>query len=104
MKTFKVTHDEIISFDNLLEADKNASRNKRYRDENLKFAAHREEELINLQNEMTYFPKDGIPGNPLESSYHVGKYRMKKIYEPKPRIIMAYNIGIVSYSGRIIKN
>ena len=98
MKTFKVTHDEIISFDNLLEADKNASRNKRYRDENLKFAAHREEELINLQNEMTYFPKDGIPGNPLESSYHVGKYRMKKIYEPKPRIIMA-----LQYRDRVVQ-
>ncbi len=98
MKTFKVTHDEIISFDNLLEADKNASRNKRYRDENLKFAAHREEELINLQNELTYFPKDGIPGNPLESSYHVGKYRMKKIYEPKPRIIMA-----LQYRDRVVQ-
>ena len=47
MKTFNVTHDEVISFDNLLEADRNASKNKRYRDENLKFAAHREEELIN---------------------------------------------------------
>jgi len=98
LKTFKVTHDEIISFDNLLEADKNASRNKRYRDENLKFAAHREEELINLQNELTYFPKDGIPGNPLESSYHVGKYRMKKIYEPKPRIIMA-----LQYRDRVVQ-
>ena len=98
MKTFKVTHDEIISFDNLLEADRNASKNKRYRDENLKFAAHREEELINLNNELTYFPKDGIPGNPMESSYHVGKYRMKKIYEPKPRIIMA-----LQYPDRVVQ-
>lgn len=98
MKTFNVTHDEIISFDNLLEADRNASRNKRYRDENLKFAAHREEELINLNNELTYFPKDRVPGNPLESSYHVGKYRMKKIYEPKPRIIMA-----LQYRDRVVQ-
>ena len=88
LKTFKISHDEIIDFQNLLEADKNASQNKHYRDENLAFAAHREEELINLHNELTYFPKDGIPGNPLESSYHVGKYRKKKIYEPKQRIIM----------------
>lgn len=98
LKTFKVTHDEIISFDNLLEADRNASKNKRYRDENLKFAAHREEELINLHNELSYLPKDGVPGNPLESSYHVGKYRMKKIYEPKPRIIMA-----LQYRDRVVQ-
>ena len=93
-----MTHDEIISFDNLLEADRNASKNKRYRDENLKFAAHREEELININNKLTYFPKDGVPGNPLESSYHVGKYRMKKIYEPKPRIIMA-----LQYPDRVVQ-
>lgn len=98
LKTFNVTHDEIISFDNLLEADRNASKNKRYRDENLKFAAHREEELININNKLTYFPKDGVPGNPLESSYHVGKYRMKKIYEPKPRIIMA-----LQYPDRVVQ-
>jgi len=98
LKTFKVAHDEIISFDNLLEADRNASKNKRYRDENLKFAAHREEELINLHNELSYFPKDGVPGNPLKSSYHVGKYRMKKIYEPKPRIIMA-----LQYRDRVVQ-
>lgn len=93
-----MTHDEIISFDNLLEADRNASKNKRYRDENLKFAAHREEELININNKLAYFPKDGVPGNPLESSYHVGKYRMKKIYEPKPRIIMA-----LQYPDRVVQ-
>ena len=98
LKTFNVTHDEIISFDNLLEADRNASKNKRYRDENLKFAAHREEELININNKLTYFPKDGVPGNPMESSYHVGKYRMKKIYEPKPRIIMA-----LQYPDRVVQ-
>ena len=85
MKTFKISHDEVIEFPNLLEADKNASQNKHYGDENLAFAAHKEEELINLNNELTYFPEDGIPGNPLQSGYHVGRYRKKKIYEPKPR-------------------
>lgn len=98
LKTFKISHDEIIDFQNLLEADKNASQNKHYRDENLAFAAHREEELINLHNELTYFPKDGIPGNLLESSYHVGKYRKKKIYEPKQRIIMA-----LQYRDRVVQ-
>lgn len=75
MKTFKVTHGEIIDFENLLQADKNASQGKHYRDENLAFSAHKSDELIKLHNELTYFPKDGIPGNPLESAYHVGRYR-----------------------------
>ena len=47
---------------------------------------------------LTYYPKDGIPGNPLESSYRVGKYRMKQIYEPKPRIIMA-----LQYRDRVVQ-
>ena len=50
LKTFKVTHEEIIDFENLLEADKNASESKHYRDENLAFEAHRSEELTNLKN------------------------------------------------------
>lgn len=98
MKTFKVTHKEIIDFENLLEADKNASKGKHYRDENLAFSAHRGDELIKLHNELTYFPKDGIPGNPLESAYHVGRYRRKQIYEPKPRIIMA-----LQYRDRVVQ-
>jgi len=98
MKTFDIKHSEIIDFPNLLEADQNASQNKRFRDENLKFAAHRSDNLIELQNELTYFPKDGIPGNPTESSYRVGKYRLKKIYEPKPRIIMA-----LQYPDRVVQ-
>lgn len=68
LKTFKVTHEEIIDFENLLQADKNASQGKHYRDENLAFSAHKSDELIKLHNELTYFPKDGIPGNPLESA------------------------------------
>lgn len=98
MKTFDITHEEIIDFENFLEADNNASQGKHYRDENLSFAAHREEEIIQLVNENTYYPIDGIPGNPLESSYHVGKYRKKKIYEPKPRIIMA-----LQYRDRVVQ-
>ena len=98
MKTFDVTHKEVIDFGNLLEGHKNASQSKHYRDENLAFEAHREDELIDLHNKLTYFPKDGVPGNPLESSYHVGKYRKKKIFEPKPRIVMA-----LSYPDRVVQ-
>lgn len=98
MKTFKITHGEIIDPSNLLTAAKNASIGKRYREENLVFTAHREEEIDKLHFELSYFPKDGIPGNPLESSYHVGPYRRKQIYEPKPRIIMA-----LQYRDRVVQ-
>lgn len=98
MKTFDIKQSEIIDFQNLLEADGNASQGKRYRDENLKFAAHREEEIIDLHNQLTYFPVDGKPGNPVESAYRVGKYRMKQIFEPKPRIIMA-----LQYPDRVVQ-
>lgn len=98
MKTFGIKQSEIIDFQNLLEADKNASQGKRYRDENLKFAAHREEQIIDLHNRLTYFPIDGNPGSPTESAYRVGKYRMKQIYEPKPRIIMA-----LQYPDRVVQ-
>lgn len=97
MKTFDITQSEIIDFSNLLEADKNASQGKKERDENLKFAAHREEEIIDLHNRLTYFPVDGQPGV-VESAYRVGKYRMKQIYEPKPRIIMA-----LQYPDRVVQ-
>lgn len=97
MKTFDTKHSDIICFENLLEAHKHATQNKRYRDENLKFAAHREEEIINLSNELTYFPDEDNP-EMLKSAYHVGKYRLKKIYEPKPRIIMA-----LQYRDRVVQ-
>lgn len=98
MKTFDITHDDIISQENLLEAERNASQGKRYRDENLKFAAHREEEIIDLHNQLTYFPDLENPDSPSKSTYKVGKYRMKKIYEPKPRIIMA-----LQYRDRVVQ-
>lgn len=98
MKTFNVTHAEIIDFENLLEADNHASQGKRFRDENLSFAAHREENLIDLNNRLTYYPIDGVPGSPLVSKYHVGRYRKKKVYEPKPRIVMA-----LSYRDRVVQ-
>ncbi|WP_024346602.1 reverse transcriptase/maturase family protein [Lacrimispora indolis] len=98
MKTFDITHAQIVDFENLLEADKNASQGKHYRDENLKFAAHREEGIIDLLNQLTYYHEDGDPAKPLESAYRVGRYRMKQIFEPKPRIIMA-----LQYPDRLVQ-
>ncbi len=81
MKTFDVKHSDIVNFENILEADKNASQCKHYRDENLKFSAHREEGIIDLLNRLTYYPVFDEEGNQIpgktESSYKVGRYRKK---------------------------
>lgn len=102
MKTFDVKHSDIVNFENILEADKNASQCKHYRDENLKFSAHREEGIIDLLNRLTYYPVFDEEGNQIpgktESSYKVGRYRKKQIYEPKPRIIMA-----LEYPDRVVQ-
>ena len=63
MKTFDVKHSDIVNFENILEADKNASQCKHYRDENLKFSAHREEGIIDLLNRLTYYPVFDEEGN-----------------------------------------
>lgn len=97
-KTFNVTHEEIISQENLLLANKHAEDCKRFRDEILAFNAHRQENIISLHNDLTYYPEDGEPGGELQSNYKVGKYRMKKIFEPKPRIIMA-----LPYRDRVVQ-
>lgn len=97
-KTFNITHEEIISQENLLIANKNASDCKRFRDEILAFQAHRQENIISLHNDLTYYPEGGEPGGELYSNYKVGKYRMKKIFEPKPRIIMA-----LPYRDRVVQ-
>ena len=63
MKAFDVKHSDIVNFENILEADKNASQCKHYRDENLKFSAHREEGIIDLLNRLTYYPVFDEEGN-----------------------------------------
>lgn len=97
-KKFDITHEEIIDLSNLLLANKNASKGKRYRDEILAFQAQRMENLISLHNDLTYYHEDGNPDAELVSNYRVGKYKLKKIYEPKPRIIMA-----LQYRDRVVQ-
>ena len=77
MTQFDICFEDIVDFQNLYQAYLNARKNKRYRGETLKYSAHVEEELINLQNELIW------------GTYKVGPYRQKEIREPKPRIIMA---------------
>jgi len=68
---------ELIDFDNLLLAARNAQRGKRYRDNVLAFNAHLARNLTQLQTELdtrTYVP---------------GGYRTFEIRDPKPRQISA---------------
>ncbi len=69
--------DDIISFDNLYLAYKNARRNKRYRSEILKFSSDVEKHLFDLHEELK------------TKTYKAGKYREFYIYDPKKRLIMA---------------
>jgi len=70
-------YSEIYDFKNLYTAFKHASKNKRYRNDVLRFREHLEEKLINIQNNLInkiYAPK------PLRSFY---------VYDPKKRLIQA---------------
>jgi retron-type reverse transcriptase len=77
MKRIKNMYEKIYDFENLYQAYLEARKNKRYRDEVLKFTANLEENLIQIQNELIY------------KTYKVGRYREFFVYEPKKRLIMA---------------
>lgn len=77
MKKLKNLYQEICSFENLLEAYKQARKCKRYRSEVLEFTANLEENLITIQNELTW------------KTYEVGRYKEFFVYDPKKRLIMA---------------
>ncbi len=77
MKKLKGLYEQIYDFENLHEAYREARKNKRYRDEVLKFSANLEENLIQIQNELIW------------KTYSVGRYREFYVYEPKQRLIMA---------------
>jgi retron-type reverse transcriptase len=77
MKRISGIYPKIYDFENLYEAYLSARKNKRYRDDVLKFSANLEENLITLQNELIWH------------TYEVGEYREFLISEPKKRLIMA---------------
>lgn len=76
-KYIKNIYSEICSYENLHKAYLNARKAKRFRDEVLRFTNSLEENLMDLQNELT------------NHTYKVGRYREFYIYEPKQRLIMA---------------
>lgn len=68
---------QIIAFENLLAASRQAQRSKRYRDPVLRFNDHLESNLLKLQRELR------------NRAYEPGAYKTFEIYEPKRRLISA---------------
>lgn len=76
-KILENVYSKIYDYENLYNAYLQARKNKRYRNDVLKFSSNLEENLITLQNELVW------------KSYEVGEYRDFYIYEPKKRLIMS---------------
>ncbi len=69
--------DHICDFENLMGAYRDAARNKRYRNEVLKFNVNLGENILNIQRDLQ------------NMTYTVGKYREFYVRYPKPRLVMA---------------
>ncbi len=77
MKRHNNLYPQIIEFENLFLAAHKAQKGKRFQDNVLKFNYILEQELINLQNELT------------SKTYQPGTYTTFYIHEPKHRMISA---------------
>lgn len=77
MKRFGQLWPQIIAFDNLWQAARQAQRGKRFRDNVLAFNHNLEQNLLQLQSELA------------SKSYQPGAYRTFEIVDPKPRLISA---------------
>ena len=77
MKRYGNLWPQIIEFENLLQASRQAQRAKRYRPNVLAFNYNLDQELLRLQRELK------------EQTYKPGGYRTFNIYDPKPRMISA---------------
>ncbi len=72
-------YEKIYDYEELYNAYLEARKNKRYRDDVLKYTDRLEENLIQLQNELIW------------QTYKVGAYRPFFVFEPKKRLVMALN-------------
>lgn len=77
MKRYGNLWPEIIAFENLLLAARQAQRGKRFRDNVLAFNYNLEQELLTLQAELQ------------QQTYLPGRYKTFEIQDPKPRLISA---------------
>lgn len=77
MKTYGDLYPQIYDFKNLHSAYLKARRNKRYKQEVLRFSARLEENLIDIQNCLIW------------KTYKPSPYKFFTIYEPKERMIAA---------------
>jgi retron-type reverse transcriptase len=77
MKRIGGVYEKICEFENLYEAYLKARKNKRFRQEVLKFSARLEENLISIQEELR------------NGTYQVREYRQFIVTEPKKRLIMS---------------
>ncbi|MEP0924373.1 RNA-directed DNA polymerase [Leptolyngbya sp. ST-U4] len=77
MKRYGYLWDQVIAFENLLSAARQAQKGKRFRDNVLTFNYHLEQELAQLQTELQ------------SKTYQPGTYRTFRVMEPKPRLISA---------------
>ena len=77
MKRYGYLWQDVIDFDNLLAAARQAQRGKRFRDNILRFNYDLEHHLIQLQQELQ------------TKTYYPGEYTTFYVKEPKPRLISA---------------
>lgn len=77
MKRYGYLWSEIIAFENLLQASKQAQKGKRFRDNVLEFNYNLESELFSLQSDLETM------------TYQTGAYKTFEIVEPKRRLISA---------------
>ena len=77
MKRYGNLWPQVVSFENLLQASRQAQRGKRYRPNVLAFNYNLERELFSLQTELT------------QKTYTPGGYRTFRIRDPKSRLISA---------------
>lgn len=77
MKRYRDLWTQIIDFENLIQAARQAQQGKRFRPSVLAFNHHLEDELHQIQDEL------------VQKIYCPGQYRSFRIFDPKPRLISA---------------
>ena len=77
MRRHKHLFEEVVSFDNLLGAARDALRGRRLRQPGASFYASLEQHVVDLQSELS------------SETYQPGDYHYFRIYEPKERVVAA---------------